>query len=423
VTKYSNLNINVKANGSVMTDPDPDGIFTGWLPVGSEGVNNITVNALLTEQQRTDIYKTTTTYSCTKNNGCTVSSTTPLGLFAAGAPTLNITSNVSKNTFYIVDLIAPTVTAKFNQPSAHQNGVENVKVDIDGGSAGVAFTANVRAVNSEGEPVLTGSESSTLDEQGKRTLVYGLAIPCSAAPGMYTGSVKVTGLSDAAGEKWGTIVATIAPGDETFKVIAGAELVTETVVLSQLDSGDYDLLNSFRTSADGKKTAPGSMHIGTAVSGGAGQCARQNSFSNVVVKLLIPKGFIRLQTGNSPLAHVFIGEASNGFDYHEGVPLIEVTGLTKLEESIDLNGNTVVTADLTQLNIGYGNGVFPNSYKIYVRSHIKYSGGLAGAVPNTVYSFASSVSGNVEGVVDGVTGNPLLISDSSSRAVVVNPAP
>lgn len=99
-------------------------------------------------------------------------------------------------------------------------------------------------------------------------------------------------------------------------------------------------------------------------------------------------GFSFDTTGASPAAHVFVGPAAGGFDYHYPGALAEVTAL--IPKPV-VSGNTV-TVNLSALNIGLGAGLIPASDTIYVRAHAKLSSIQIIPADGTEYVFRTSTT-------------------------------
>jgi len=99
----------------------------------------------------------------------------------------------------------------------------------------------------------------------------------------------------------------------------------------------------------------------------------------------LPSGFSFDVTGRSPAIHVFYTPNTlSGFDLHNATGMSEVTGnLSKAT----LSGSTA-TVDLGKL------GTIPTTSTIYLRAHVKWTGGGAAPASSTFNDSISATSLN-----------------------------
>jgi len=180
---------------------------------------------------------------------------------------------------------------------------------------------------------------------------------------------------------------------DTFEVTPGVNLGDQTLVVSELPpSGDYASMTCFTNRMSGRKvsTFPGSLHI-TATVNTTGPCKDFATISNPVISLTLPAGFSFADKGKSPTAHVFVGPAGGGFDFHYPVTFTEVTSLVKQTVS----GQTD-TVDLSNLDLGLGKGVIPSGDTIYVRAHAVYTKSTV-SPDGTPFVFTTSTTAGLAG--------------------------
>lgn len=157
-------------------------------------------------------------------------------------------------------------------------------------------------------------------------------------------------------------------------------------------------------------TFPGSLHI-TATVNTTGPCAGFGTITDTVITLTLPTGFKFDVTGASPAAHVFVGPAVSGFDFHNPTTLAEVTSL--IPKPVVSDSGQTVTVNLSALDLGQGTGVIPSSDTIYVRAHSVFSGSSVPA-DGTQYVFGTRTTSTLTGI--GST------TDSSSQTVTASSA-
>lgn len=393
---------------------------------GSDGKITVTVSATASEDVKTDTSTTVTNYTSTSScSGTTVGSptTTP------STSTVTKTSAVATNTAtYVLDLIGPTAELLFNNPpSIMQTQNELVSVKINNGSAGTPWTVNLTATGPDPATTTTlpatdtgsiGPANPAGSGINNNTVTGPVALPtaCDTPVGLYTltATVKTQDLCE------GSYPDIVLAGDP-FTVTPGITLATQTVVLSQLTTGDYGINQCFVDSVkqQAKKlivnNTPGSVHIGTIVTT-AGPCAGLGTISGVQFALTLPplaiddgSGFVYADTGASPVAHVFVGDGRDGFDLHNGTPLTEVTGL------ITATGQTR-TIDLSSL------GDISATDTIFARAHAVFKAFAKGDQPaaDTPFHFSSSAT-TAEGLSDSsdyfISGNPQHLMDNLTGVV------
>jgi hypothetical protein len=114
---------------------------------------------------------------------------------------------------------------------------------------------------------------------------------------------------------------------------------------------------------------PGTLHAGLALGTGDGDGDCDETLSNLTLGFTIPAAFEYLLTGRSPAAHLFYGDASLGFVYHSGAPLLEITDLLP-PDAIVVDGGDL-SIDLSGLDLGCGAGVVTGGRTFYARAHVR----------------------------------------------------
>ncbi len=379
-------------------------VYSGMLDIGVEGKNSITVTATITETITTTKTISTEYFSTTNCSG-TVLAKVP------GTPSISTTTKSGTGTSatsYIVDLVGPTAKVlATSPPKLQQASDEVISVQLKDGSPNTPFKLAALVVSDDTDISFSG----TLDDQfGKDangsgtapTKVAGplaITIPCDAPIGMYHVIILIS-TQDLCGDSFNPIVL----DGGSLEVIPGLQLQNQTLVLSELANGDYDLTACF-TKFLQLNSIPGTFHI-AGITTTTGPCAGTDSIGGVKITLTLPAGFTYVLSGKSPLAHVFIGDANlaNGFDLHDPTPaFVEVTALVSITQS----GNTV-TIDLSKL--GDLKGML-----IYTRAHcmpIK----IQTVNADTSCAFTSNST------VNRVNGVPTSMSAQGQSTIVGNPS-
>lgn len=321
---------------------------------------------------------------------------------------------------YILDINSPILTLQPDQAqsSVMQGEDKNVHNLLVAGSAGTAYTLI--------DTVTSGDLSYSNSANGTGTFGPGndgiaptehdlvaVHIACDAPVGDYS-AAAVANTSDLGGNPFGQISSTtyVGPPDggatDTFTVTPGVFLEDQTAVVSEL-SGDYAPMSCFTAATSGRKvsTFPGSLHI-TAVLNTTGPCAGFATISGAVVTLTLPAGFSFDTTGASPAAHVFIVDATNGFDFHYPGPEIALP-----KSAITGASGQILTVNLSSVNLGQGPGVIPSNDTIYVRAHAVFSGGSVPA-DGTQYPFSTSTSANLTGIGPSTAASSQTVTKSSA---------
>jgi hypothetical protein len=376
--------------------------FSGALapPVGADdGSRSVVVTATASEVVSTTVTVVTTNKNCPAKAPCTVVSTTTVPT----TTTETRTASGSASGAYLLDL-QPGVLSVFpdHAPDVKQGQVQHVHTKIENGSADTAYRLTDTVTGPGGATYFAETTDTFQPSPGDgisnvKTNTLAVKIACDAPVGEYAISSSADTV-DLAGNRYDPLTAQ----GGTFTVSPGQFLSSQTVVLSELPpAGDYGKLQCFtnRTNPKGKLISdPGSVHVAAVVTT-TGPCAGVGTITPGDVVLTLPTGFAFADTGNSPRAHVFVGEAGS-FDFHGGAPLVEVTSLVTQDTT---------AADAVVVHLG-DLGPIPSSSTIYVRAHARSS---AVATPDQPVVFSSSASATSDG------GGAL--QDASTATVVGNP--
>lgn len=419
--------------------------FSGSLPVGPEGKTTVTVSATASDQIQTCTTTTVKTWSakkCQNGTGTVTSTTGPTTSCAAGSTRSGGGSNSSS---YLVDLIGPSYDpqTKINPSIIMQTQSEHVNVQLDDGSAGTPFSITATATqtldgggNPPGIPAILSftdsgltfhTSSDGIDKE--KSVPFSMDTKCDTPTGTYDMMLHTATVDLCGGDN--------SPADidlGTFSVTPGVSLSAQTVVVSEFASGplagDYGLSECF-TTANGNPT-PGTVHV-TSTLTTSGPCANFGTISGVSDTINLDPGFSFTLSGNSPVAHVYMGVAP-GFDFKTGAPLVEVTGEVKQLPAKKLTSSTTFqTLDLSKVNLddfpalvtanggpfGLGPGVFPSNFTIFATAHARYNGTNPTNPPpagptDVIYTFSSSANATSSSG-DALTGN------TSSATVDGNP--
>jgi hypothetical protein len=406
-------------------------VYSGDLPNpttagqnAADGETTVTVTANVSEDVTTTVSTITTNKSCTSSKGVTTCITVST---SNDTSTKTITKTASGNGTgnYVLDINPPILTLKpdQSQPTVSQGENKNIHNVIVAGSAGTSYTLTDTATgpggytsSADGSGIFASSNDGIAPDEHDLVSVH---IACDAPVGEYS-AAAVAHTVDLGDKDFDPITSVhyvdnkgndIGEATDTFTVLPGISLEDQTTVVSELPpSGDYAPMSCFTSTQSGRKvsTFPGSLHI-TATVNTTGPCAGFGTISGTVITLTLPEGFKFDTTGNSPAAHVFVGPAASGFDYHNPSTFQEVTSLIPKPSA---SGQTV-TVDLSNLNLNQGPGVIPSSDTIYVRAHAVFSGS-APAADGTPYVFTTSTGSTLPGI--GSTTN------SSSQTVTASSA-
>jgi hypothetical protein len=379
---------------------------------GTDGTTTVTVAANVSEDVTTAISTDTSYWSAASCGGSQVGSTTTTS--TTSGPVLKTGSGTGSGS-YVLDINPPTLTLRpvGGQSTVLQGENKNIHNVLIAGSAGTSYTLTDTATGPFG--YTTSADGSGTFGPGKDGIApdahdtVGVHIACDAPVGDYT-ATAVANTVDLGLNPFDPISSVDTPLDhppgyaqDAFTVEPGISLEDQTQVVSELPpSGDYAPMSCFTstTAKNGKvNTFPGSLHI-TATVNTTGPCAGFGTISGTVITLTLPAGFKFDVSGASPAAHVFVGPAASGFDFHYPVTLAEVTSL--IPKPVVL-GQTV-TVDLSGLNLGQGAGVIPSSDTIYVRAHSVFSGSSLPA-DGTQYVFLTSTTSNLEGIGGSTTNS------------------
>jgi hypothetical protein len=377
------------------------GVFSGYLPVptvAADGIHTVTVTGLVSERVTTASTVTTNSMSGSACGGSVLSSVAvaqpPASAmkFGAGSGTGTYVLNINPPTLSLQPATAQPHVMQGNHYVVHNvlaGGAERTPytvADTAIGPAGYsAFAAGAGAFG-PATPAGTGIAAKEHD-------TVGVHIACNAPLGDYLATSAANAV-DLLSFPFGPVTST---NTSPFVVDAGLFLEDQTVVVSELPpDGDYAPMTCFSAKQAGRNvnTSPGTLHL-TAVVNTAGPCAGFSEIRNTVVSLTLPPEFSLLDTGASPSAHVFVGPAVSGFDWHNPQTLTEVTARIP-KAAIAVSGQTV-TVDLSQLDLGGGPGVIPSSDTIYVRVHAAYSSGAL-PIEGTAYMFSTSTTATLPGI-------------------------
>jgi hypothetical protein len=394
----------VRLNGA-----QSSGAFNGVLPtpvVGTDGVRSVTVTAYVSEEVTTAVTVTTNRMSGSSCTGTIVTSN------AVPQPLVTVVKygTGSANGTYILDINAPKmdtrpVTAQSRVKQGGDKFVHNVLQDVLAstkyttlnvitGPGGYSSTA--QGIGTFGPATPSGTGHS-----GRENSTVGVHVACNAPVGTYT-VTSVANTVDAGSYPFEPVVSSTV---DTFDVDPGLLLQDQTLAVSQMSpTGGYGAMSCFSSTLANRNlnTAPGSVHI-TATINTLGECASLSTITNPKVSMTLPAGFSFASSGNSPDAHIFVGESEPGFDLHYPETMKEVTSLAKA--GIAVSGQTVTVdlskVDLSKAGIGptptLGTGVFPASYTIYVRARATFTGTVVPA-DNTAYIFNTNTSAVLPGI-------------------------
>jgi len=404
----------VTANGSALSNGGSGNTYTGTISSGSEGLSSVIFRVIATD--------TTNSTSCT-----------------GGAP--DVTTTASRTTSYVLDKIAPTVrVASYSPQPQGQQTIPTItagssvalNVRLNNGSSGTPYSFELSAVKGTdtiGPETLDGynfsgpngpNDNGIDSVENSRNL--SLQTSCTTPVGIYTMALK-TNTQDICGNDFpqnikdpaGTTGQQPPPASQgndisgMFEVLPAVELSTVTHLLGPLPpNGDYDFEQCFTSFGNKRKliTNPGSVHIAAIVNATVPSSCEATFISNPTVTLKLPVEFSFLLTGNSPAAHVFIGEATSGFDFH--YPNFD--GLQEITDSAIISGETTktITVDLSNVDVGFGPGQIPSSYTIYVRAHSQYTASVI-AAQNQLFTFTTGA-----GAGGGLTA-------SDTETLIANP--
>jgi len=330
------------------------------------------------------------------------------------------------NGSYVLDINPPILTLKpdASQPIVLQGEDKIIHNVMIGGSANTVY-ALIDTISSADNSYTSSANGSGTFGPGNDGIApnehdtVAVHIACDAPIGMYTASAAANTLdlglnpfdqifsqdyADNKGNDSGGATA-------SFQVDPGIYLSDQTLVVSELPpSGDYAPMSCFTSQQSGRKvtTFPGSLHL-TATVNTTGPCAGFGTISGTVITLKVPTGFSFDTTGASPAAHVFIGPSASGFDFHNPTTLAEVTNLIPKPKAV----GSVVTVDLSNLNLGQGPGVIPSSDTIYVRAHAVFTGG---SVPSdgTEFVFTTSTTSTLPTIGASTNTSTATLTKSSA---------
>jgi hypothetical protein len=413
-----------RLNGGVLSG---SGTFTGILPttaVGVDGVRSVTVTAYVSEEVTTAVTVTTNRMSASSCSGTVVTSN------AVPQPPVTVVKygTGSANGSYILDINAPAMDTRpvAAQPRVQQGGDKFVHNVLTDGSASTKYTTT---------NVITGPGGYTSTAQGVGTFgpatpsgtghaglensTVGVHVACDAPTGTYT-VLSAANTVDAGLNPFEPVVSSTVT---SFDVDPGLLLQDQTLVVSEVSAtGGYGALSCFSGTLANRNlnTLPGSFHI-TATVNTLGRCASLSNVKNPKIVLTLPAGFSFATSGNSPAAHVFLGESDPGFDLHYPDTMKEVTGLLAKPDLAP--SGQMVTVDLSKLDLSkaglgptpsLGAGIIPASYTIYVRARATFTNlNNNNVVPadNTAYIFNTKVTAGLPGIGE--------VSSESSQTVTV----
>lgn len=379
-----------------------------------DGTTTVTVAANVSETVTTCTTTATSYWTGANGSGTQVGTTTTVGPTCDGGVT-KTGSGSNTAASYVLDIYPPILTLKpdQSQPTVLQGEDKNIHNVLIAGSAGTPYTLTDTVTSADQSYTNSANGSGTFGP-GKDGIasddhdLVAVHIACDAPIGTYTANavahtVDLGGFGGVPFDPLSSQDYTDNKGNDsggaidTFQVLPGIALEDQTQVVSELVPGsppEYAPMTCFSstTAKNGKVTTfPGSLHI-TATVNTIGPCIGVDNISGTVITLTLPVGFKFDVTGASPHAHVFIGPAASGFDFHYPQTLSEVTSLIP---NPVISGQSV-TVDLSNLDLGLGAGVIPASDTIYVRAHSVFSGTSAPG-DNTQYVFTTSATSKLAG--------------------------
>lgn len=393
--------------------------YSGTLPTqlsGDNGFHNVTVTAYVSEQVSTSAQVTTKNMGSGGCGGALISSTTVTN---APSSAMRFGSGNASGT-YLLDINAPghSIKPDTSQPQVKQGNDHVTHSVLTGGSPSTNYSVITTATGPNGVTYSAQSNASFGGGVAARNgmasdkhVLIGVHMACDAPIGTYTATATAN-TADLVGQPFNPVQATNV---DTFDVTQGIFLEDQTFVVSELPpDGDYAPMACFSsTQANQKVTSfPGSLHV-TATVNTTGPCAGFGSISGTSVSLTLPAGFSFADNGGSPKAHVFIGPAASGFDYHYPQTLAEVTGLLP-KSAIVVSGQTA-TVDLSALTLdpAQGPGVIPASDTIYVRAHAAYSDGVVPADGNP-FIFTTTTTSTLPGIGVSTASDSRTVTASSA---------
>lgn len=430
--------VSVTANGTTLTCASnvTGGLCSGTISVGSEGINTVSIVANLTDGN--------TTTSCSGGTSPTASPTASTKYaLDEQAPTLTIQA------------YSPAPTGTPALPTINAGDSLTVQTQLTDGSSGTQFTLKFSGYmdsttigpfsDTDNFTGPSGNNDDGIAPTNNNTIA--LKTACDTPGGTYTAKVEAD-TKNLCGGDYAAIIADPAKthgGDSgndtsgTFRVVgAPPPLHDQTLVLSEFPTGDYGIDQCFTNQLQSHPSKvvndPGTVHIASIITATPPSCADttpSNTFSNTMITLDLPSGFAWYRTGNSPLAHVFVGQPSTpppGFDLHSGYPLTEVTSSAQINQ-VSL---TEATVDLSSVDVGLGPGVIPDDDVVFVRAHAIWALSTP-AGPDGTYTFTDSVTATIgsqsydaSSSVD-ITSNPTCVNsgflcvDGLENATACNP--
>jgi hypothetical protein len=205
----------------------------------------------------------------------------------------------------------------------------------------------------------------------------------------------------------------VAADTTPFVVSPGLYVEDQTSVLAESPvDGSYAPMACFSSAPSGRtvNTTPGSIYV-TATVNTSGPCSGFSSMNNAAVSLILPPDFVLLNNGVSGKARVFVGPAANGFDLRDPQTLTDLTPRLP-KTAVTFSGQTV-TVDFSQIDIGFGLGVLPSNYTIYIRTHTAYSSEVLPA-DGTPYVFTTSTTAALPGIG--------MVTNASSKTITASSA-
>jgi len=371
---------------------------------GTDGKIPVTVTATVSEDVTTTVTVVTTNQTCTTGKGATCTTVgTPTTVATPSTVTKTGSGNGSGS--YTLDINPPTLVLdpEQSQPTVQQGGDKNMHNHLEQGSAGTPYTTVDTVTSSDLSYSSSTNGQGSFGPQGRAVDLVGVHLACSAPLGTYKQGVTAN-TQDLGGFPFDPLTYT-AP--ETFSVVAGASLQNQTYIVSDTADG-YNTMSCFNATQSGRKIGsnPGSFHLATVINT-LGKCAGIDSMQNTVVTMTLPAGFIFDVTGGSPAAHVFIVDATNGFDYHYPGPEISLP-----KNAISGANTGTLTVNLANVVVNGGApGVIPGSTTIYVRAHIAFNGTISNGTP---YSFNTNVGSTLANVGASSAAGTATLTQSSA---------
>lgn len=434
----------------------------------TDGTNSASISITAEAFQTARTTTQSATYSRYVDSGgreqCRVEGSFSDTSFVDAAPSFSAAQTFTKSDSFIVDLVAPTVSADFagggsGVPTAPSGGNIVANIQISDATPKDDFVLTLGAYF--GDSTTASFEESTPVDPANRELIgnngsasfasIGLDVPCSTPLGSYTLRATIDFLSDRAGDDFESIVVDVG----AFDVVSSVNLVGTTSVFGFVDTdgdGISDYLNLDATGFTAVKakravnTYPGAFHV-TSLMKTTGQCNTDTTmtFSSSAgadttddVVLTAPLGFAFVKTGQT-YAKVYAGLDTGLFDFEKPA----LVGVSSSGEVTPLLGSLFETANATadptviRVKLGkigywvdsdadgvYGSigdtwksgGDLPADWKVFVRVRARYIGTSVPA-PSTPFSWTGVVH------VDGYNGAPGPAEKTNTAIIYHAPVP